>query len=350
MRLFAYPKNEAGGAETPSYTTTSSHPGLGDIAMFIGAIEGRWAKQFIELNHEHIWISQGVDDKEPDRWRGQMSAAIRLDSATLCHSFLKPPKERKGWRHGAETKSTRTRGERPRDMLYPLNSESHISSSAFCVDHAPGPNLRPAVRITPEVRRSSIRIEIGDHSLALSIGDESEILEKPAKIYLNDNDPDCLSFWLWSPTRNSSEQKIFKKHIKAFFDRGNRLDEAEFPGIESAGGSTRVPSPPIYEQPKPCAMTQTRIGRTGTVYEKCGDTISSGAVRNVFPVKITHQPSSNLVVPEQQYQPVESPPEIELVVKEIKSTKKDCRKKQEFREMMEKEFEFVMNNPHVSLA
>lgn len=362
MILFPYPWNEAGDAEPPSHvedTTTRRSRSLGDIAVFIGAIEGRWTKQFIELNHEHIWIpplrneSQGTDGEEPDRWRGRMPACIRLDDVILCHSFLKPPTGRKGWCHGAETSSSRKSCQRPRDMLYPLNSESGISSSAFCVDYAPGPDMRPAVRITSEVRKPPIRIEIGGQSLALSIEDGSEILERPAKIYLNDNDPDCLNFWLWPPGRNVAERKVFNKHLKAFYDRGNRLDEADFPGIASAGGSTRALSPPSYEPQKPRAINETRIGLTGTVYEKRGDPISRGACRKVFPVKIIRQPCSNLVVPEQaamQQQPVEPPPEMELVAKEIELNGNDCQSTQKFREIQEKESKWVMDNPHVSLA
>jgi hypothetical protein len=363
MRLFAH-QNDADYVEQPASYIKDRPPSLGDIAVFIGHIRGRYEKQFVELNREHIWNppvrdkSQGtddeIDDEEPEPWRGQMHAAIPLDGPILCHSFLKPPTRPEGWWHGAETKSSKKEGKRPCDVLYPLNAESGISSSMFRTDFAPGPDKEPAPRINPEVRRPPIRIERGANTLRRKFG-QSEVLDQPAKIYLNDADPDCLNFWMWSPTRNAAEQKVFAEHIDTFYDRRNRLDEEYFPDIASAGGSTLAPSRAGYE---------TRTGLTGTEYQMDGKRISNGSFRDVYPVKIIGQPRSNLVMPEQtaiqkrlaemlKQEPEElrsNPPELELVAKVVRLAGDDSQSKQEFREMLEREAEFVQNHPHVRIS
>ena len=363
MSLFAH-QNDAGDVE-PASCVEDRRPGLGDIAVLIGHIRGRFAKQFVELNREHIWNppvrdqSQGTDDEidyeEPEPWRGQMHAAVPLDGPILCHSFLKPPTRPEGWRHGAETNRSRKRGERPRDMLYPLNAESGISSSVFRTDFSRGLDDKPTPRITSEVRCGpSIRIERGVDTIRRGLG-HSETLGQPAKIYLQDRDPECLSFWMWSPTRNPAEQKVFAEHIDAFYDRRNRLDEQYFPNIASAGGSTMALTRAGYE---------TRTGRSGTEYQMDGQRISHGTFRDVYPVKIIGQPRSSLGVAEQtaiqkrlaemlEQEPEElrsNPPELELVAKVVRLEGNDSQSKQDFREMLENEAKFVQNHPHVSIS
>ncbi|OAP53791.1 hypothetical protein AYL99_12010 [Fonsecaea erecta] len=373
MNLFGYGKDATG--EEPARCvegTSPGAPGLGDIAVLMGHIEGRWAEQFLELNQAHVWeppLRDGsqetdaeIDDEKPEPWRGQMHASISLDRI-LCHSFLKLPTRQDGWRHGAETMSSRRKGERLRDMLYPLNAESGISSSMFRIDFAPGPNRKPTPRITPELdsRHPPIRIEIGTTTLRRDLG-QSVMLDRPAKIYLNDNDPDCLNFWIWSPTRNAVEQRVFKKHTDAFYKRGNCMDEAYFPGLTSTGGSTRAPSRAGYEtRTGPTVMEyETRTGLSGTVYQIDGSKIGNGAFRDVYPVKIIGHPVSNLVVPEQtaiqkrqaemlkedpqEYQ--SNPPKPDLVAKVVRLPGNDDQSKQNYREMLEIEAKFVMNHPH----
>ncbi|KIW76759.1 hypothetical protein Z517_09203 [Fonsecaea pedrosoi CBS 271.37] len=364
MNMFAYHENAAGGEEpASSVANTPLEPtGLGDVAVFIGHIQGREAERFIELNQEHIWNSprrgapqesdDETDDEESEPWRGQMHAAIPLDGPILCHSFPKPSKRPNGWRHGAETRRSREKGERPCDMVYPLNAKSGISSSMFRIDFAPNPEKKPTPRITPEMRhpQAPIRIERGTNTLRRGLG-HSEILDQPAKIYLNDNDPGCLSFWVWSPVRNAAEQKVFIEHIKALYNRGNCLDETHFPGVTSAGGSTMAPSRAGYE---------TRTGLTGTVYQIDGELISHGSFRDVYPVKIIGQPVCNLVMPKQtatqkrlaemlkkeagKYQL--KPPQLRLVAKVVRLKGDDSQSTQDYREMLEKEAEFVQSHPH----
>ena len=100
MTLFACSGSDAGDAD-PASCVTPGPPGLDDIAMFIGGIEGEFAKEFVELNQKHVWIpplhdlpreiDKRPDDEEPKPWRGQMRADISLDGAILWHSFLTPP-------------------------------------------------------------------------------------------------------------------------------------------------------------------------------------------------------------------------------------------------------------------
>ena len=360
MRLSAH-QNDAGDVEPASCVEDRR---LGNIAVFIGHIRGRCAKQFVELNREHLWNppvrdeSQGtddeIDDEKPEPWRGRMLASISLDGPILCHSFLKPPRGPGGWSHGAETRSSRRRGVRLCDVLYPLNAESGISSLLFRTDFAPDPDQKPAPRVTSEVRNIPMRMERGEKTLRRYAG-HSETLDQPTKIYPMDSDPGCLSFWMWSPTRDAAEQKVFEEHVDAFYNRGNTLDEDYFPDIASAGGSTLAPSRAGYE---------TRTGLSGTEYEMEGKRISHGTFRDVYPVKIIGQPCSNLVMPEQtaiqkrlaemlEKEPEElrsNPPELELVAKVVRLAGDDSQSKQDFREMLEREAKFVQNHPHVSIS
>ena len=231
-------------------------------------------------------------------------------------------------------------------MLYLDNIKSGISCSAFRIDYTTGPDKKPAPRLSPLVRGSSILIHFGRFELKRSFNDRV-VLDQPAKIYLTR--PERLSFWLWVPTLNCAEEKVFKKNLKVFYDRANCLDQAYFPGMAFTGESTLTSSRIGYHK--------RRTGRTGTVYQKCGDNISSDAYRVVFPVEIIQQPRPNPDVseqtPMQEQQSGElqsDPPKLELVAKEIRVKGDDSQSKQRHREMLKNEWMFVENYPHVSIS
>ncbi|OAL31089.1 hypothetical protein AYO20_08420 [Fonsecaea nubica] len=361
MALFGH-QNDAGDAGLAACAKGRS-PGLGDVVLLIGHIRGREADAFIKLNREHLWNrpvrneSQGTDydfdDERPEPWRGKMLKGISLDGPILCHSYLKPPKRSVGWGHGAETNTSMEKGDRPRDFMYPHNAVSGISSSMFLTDLWPGPDRMPTPRVTSYTREVPMRFEKGSSTFRRWNG-QSVTLDKPTKIYLIDNDPDCLNFWAWTPTLDQADQKVFMEHANDFYARRNRFDEEDFPSIKSAGGSTRAPSRAGFE---------TRIGLSGTEYQLDGPKITQGGFRDVYPVKIIGQLRCALIMAEQtaiqkrvaemlEKEPEElraNPPELELVTKMIRLGGDDSQSEREHSEMLEDEAKFVQNHQHIHI-
>ena len=321
-------------------SNTYARPSLGHIALFIGGIEGEFAQRLVELNEEHVWTrprpcahdlaDDWTDDEQLEPWRGEMRADINLDGAILCHSFLKPPRRSYGWHHGAMSQTMHT-DEKPRDILYPLNTESSISSSAFRIDYSTDPCGKPVPRIIPLMRKSCLRIHMGRLDLAQAFN-EDVVLTEPAKIRLPG-----LSFWLWVPRLNEDDKMLFRANVKAFCHRTNCLDQEYFPGLGSASGDSTL-------APTPIVTCSTRTGLTGTVYQEDGPEISRGAFRTVFSVTaISHSHSGRL----RNGQP--SP--CKLVAKKIHLERDSSQSdKKKFREMQENEWRMLINNPHVSTS
>ncbi|KAK8872465.1 hypothetical protein PGQ11_002979 [Apiospora arundinis] len=237
--------NDAGGADPASCAEDTTPPSLGDIALFIGGIAGEYADAFVKLNTQNIWTrplphSTNGKAKMPEPWRGKMPADIPLDGPILCHSFRRLPRRSSGWHHGAVSGTTTSSPEKPREVPYPLNEKSGISSSTLRVDYTTGPNRKLAPRVTPLSRESPFTVCMGRHKLKLFKGHEGVVLDRPAQIYFAGV---RFSYWVWVPTLNRAEEKAFNAQVKAFIDRANRLDMDYFPGIESTGEGTHAPSP-----------------------------------------------------------------------------------------------------------
>ncbi|KIW21919.1 uncharacterized protein PV07_12672 [Cladophialophora immunda] len=319
---------------------SSAHTGLGDIALLVGGIEGGSAQDFINLNEELIWtrppprahdLANGwIDDEQPEPWRGQMRADIKLDGPILALSFLKLPRRTFGWHLGAMSETTHT-DEKPRDILCPRNTESGISSSTCFFDYTTGPKGEFVPRMIPLLHRSFIRIQMGPFDLRQRYHQEL-VLTEPVKILFP-----TLRFWLWIPTLNKDEEKVFKSNVRDFCRRTNCLDQEYFPGIAaSTGGSSLAPTP-MFDR-------LTRIGRSGAIYKAFGKIISKGGYRTVFRVQVIKNPHFGEF---QDDEDVAGPDEPMLVAKEIyqKGDGSQLAKK-EFREMQENEWKTVMHNPH----
>lgn len=322
--------NDADGTDPASHSEGITPHSLGDIALFIGGIKGECADEFIKLNERNIW-------RLP---LPHMPTDIPLDCPILCHSFLRQPIGSSYWHHGAISKTSTSTREKPRDMLYPLNEKSGISSSMLRVDYTRGPKRKYYPRVTPLSRDSSFAVCIGRYTFNLFQGEKPMVLHRPAQISFAGG---RLSYWMWIPTLNRAEEEVFKANVTTFIDRSNCLDMAYFPGIATPGEGTQAPSPrgsPPPDYPK------RRTGLSGTVYEKVGEVISKGGFREVFRVKI--------IPPEPDDQPDDQPkleqPVQELVAKEIFHKGNDPSTKQWFREMQEDECRIVMNNPNASIS
>ncbi|KAK8872302.1 hypothetical protein PGQ11_002816 [Apiospora arundinis] len=164
--------NDAGGADPASCAEDTTPPSLGDIALFIGGIAGEYADAFVKLNTQNIWTrplphSTNGKAKMPEPWRGKMPTDIPLDGPILCHSFRRLPRRSSGWHHGAVSGTTTSSPEKPREVPYPLNEKSGISSSTLHVDYTTGPNRKLAPRVTPLSRESPFTVCMGRHKLKL---------------------------------------------------------------------------------------------------------------------------------------------------------------------------------------
>lgn len=338
MELYTH---AAGNTDAASCAPT----GLGDVALFIGGIEGKLAPDFIELNKEHSWtrppprahdlVDGWIDDEQPEPWRGVMRADINLDGAIFCHSFLKLPRRSYGWHHGALSETSDHTDEKPRDILYPLNTKSGISSSAFRIDYTTGPNGEPVPRITPLLHQSSICIQMGPLNLKRAFYEEL-VLTEPVKIRFPE-----LSFWLWVPTLNKDEEKVFRSNAGYFCHRTNCLDEDYFPGIAAPTGSSTLAPTPMFDR-------LTRKGRSGAEYKALGKVISIGGYRRVFRVKMIKHPHPGEL---QHDEHIPSSDEAMLVAKEIYQKGDGSQfAKKEYREMQENEWRTIMRYPHVSTS
>lgn len=69
---------------------------------------------------------------------------------------------------------------------------------------------------------------MGPHRLK-RINNDPISLTQPALVHLTD--PKKLSSWLWLPTLDHDENKVFTAHADAFIGRTNCLDEEYFPRI-----------------------------------------------------------------------------------------------------------------------
>ncbi|KAL7935147.1 kinase-like domain-containing protein [Trichoderma chlorosporum] len=337
---------------------------LGHIALFIGGFEGTLKDQFIELNKDHIWTppSRGkvlqtddgsVDDEQPEPWRGDVRGDITLDGPILCHSFLSPPIRSYGWHHGAESDTSKSTLKKPRDILYPLNAKSGISSSAFRIDYTADANHKYIPRLTPLVLKSFIGIQIGTLNLKRTFNDKVDLTE-PAKIRLPG-----LSFWMWKPRLNEDEQEVFTANVSAFIHRANCLDEGFFPGMASTSDATLGPTPSLalpYETPETYEKRERRTGLSLAVYER-RELLSKGGFRKVYLVKVIRRPEpegANLrphtQIPQSNnhYEPPCPPTKKrKLVAKEVFQEGDGSESaKQFYRNMMEREYSIITNNPH----
>ncbi|KAI1118686.1 hypothetical protein F5Y14DRAFT_447049 [Nemania sp. NC0429] len=139
--------------------------------------------------------------------------AILTESCTFCLTLSEMPKDRKAWVFGSSVKEPHY----VNDFWLAEDNSRRISKHHFAVDLvSDGPSDTAVPRITFRSTTSSLMIEdAGVSSVLLEQPGDSVNIKGPRKLIF----PDHFSFWVWTPPRNSIQQRVFTMKANRFVER-----------------------------------------------------------------------------------------------------------------------------------
>lgn len=242
-------------------------PGIGNLVLLFGSFhrgQQRLDEAICKLKTNRACTYKPLPFLVEEKWKGNLpNGIISTLSSMFCFSFSEMPKDKKAWVFGCSGEETH----HINDFWLAEDNNQGISKHHFAIDLVNNDTKNMAVP----------RIVLVSTTLWLKVEHEGVVvtLRKPGHSYeitgsIKLTFPNRLSFWVWTPERDSRQARDFTKKANQFVENLKRELPDHLASIDNGPDTT---------------LDDYRVGRDESTYtQHRGYNYATGSSASVFRV------------------------------------------------------------------